>query len=675
MQVRSPMLANEDNCRPTASLHEGDLREWFTAAELADLALPGLPGEKRGINRRAQEERWTTRAGADGGALVRPRVARGGGLEFHVSLLPPAARLELSRRGLAPAAPAGEQEIAQASSWRWYEAQPAKVKNEAERRLAIIAEVELLEAAGMTRTAAIAEIATARSVGKATLWNWLGALDGITPQDRLPALAPRRKGGGSTAEMHPDLWVIFKSDYLRASAPTLTSCYYRTEKVAEARDLSMPSERTFRRRIEREIDPAQVMLAREGEEALRRSLPSQRRSVDDLHSLEAVNIDGHKFDVFVKHPITGEPIRPMMVAIQDIRSSKLLAWRIDVSESAAVTRLAFADLFRDFGIPRHCLLDNGRAFASKWITGGAKTRFRFKIKDQDPTGLLTGLGIQIHWALPFRGQSKPVERAFRDLADTIARHPAAEGAYTGNTVLAKPENYGSRAMEWDAFRSLVADGIAMHNARRGRRGRDYAGRSFDQVFEAKLVGAQVGKAPPEVLRMALLAADQKRVNRQTGEIDLHGNRYWSEDCAALRGELVTVRFDPENLHSEIQVYAQDGSYVGSAPVIRDSGFFDTTEAKTAARMTADYRKKAKAGLEAEQLLAAAELAELQARPIRAQPIEPTVIRPVRHSQRVGGQTAAALKLRPVARPQQPDSEAHLRAERQRAMLRLVSGND
>jgi hypothetical protein len=31
-----------------------ELREWFTAAELADLGLPGLPADKRAINRRAR---------------------------------------------------------------------------------------------------------------------------------------------------------------------------------------------------------------------------------------------------------------------------------------------------------------------------------------------------------------------------------------------------------------------------------------------------------------------------------------------------------------------------------------------------------------------------------------------------------------------------------------------
>lgn len=35
---------------------EAPHRVWWTAGELAELALPGLPGDKRSINRRAQEE-------------------------------------------------------------------------------------------------------------------------------------------------------------------------------------------------------------------------------------------------------------------------------------------------------------------------------------------------------------------------------------------------------------------------------------------------------------------------------------------------------------------------------------------------------------------------------------------------------------------------------------------
>jgi len=643
-----------------------EAREWFTAAELAEFALPGLPQVKRSIARKAQEERWSMRQNAAGKPLVRPRAGRGGGMEFHVSLLPGPARLELAKRGITEAQPIAQVVETDRGGWKWFDAQSAKTKAEAERRLMIVRDLELLFEAGATQTAAATDIAARYGVSSSTLWNWLALVRGIERQDRLPALAPRHRGGGKEAEIDPALWLMFKSDYLRLEQATLSSVYDRVADKAKQMGVSMPSERTLRRRLEREIDPGILRYRREGEEALRRSVPAQRRTVDHLHALECVNIDGHKFDVFVKHPETGKPIRPMMVAIQDIHSRKFVAWRLAVSENSATVRLAFADLFRTYGIPKACVLDNGRGFASKWITGGAKSRYRFKIKDEDPTGLLTGLDIAIHWALPYRGQSKPIERAFRDLCDTVAKHPAMAGAYTGNNPMAKPENYGSKAIGWDEFIAHVDRQMGRHNAKLGRRGGVCRGRSFDEVFAESYATAPIGKATEEQLRRALLTADQKLVNRQTGEINLYGNRYWSEECGALHGQRVTVRFDPENLHSQVHLYGQDGRFLCSAELLADTGFLDAEGAKATAKRVKDYRRRIREGLEAEQLLSAEELAAMQADFVPAAVPEATVVRPIVHR----GNTAAALKT--VVRPAPRKSEQE---DRVFAALRLVGGDD
>lgn len=599
---------------------------WLTASELEELGLPGMPADKRSINRRASAERWHTRTGPDNRLLVRKRQGRGGGVEFHASLLPGEARIELARRGIIRTRPAEAAE--QTTAWSWFDKQSGKVKAEAQRRLDVVNAIELLCEAGSTRSSAVATASDQFGVGRSTLWNWLRAVEGIPRPDWLVALAPRRQGGGAEAEIHPDLWQAFVSDYLRASAPTLTSCYRRVTRMAKAQGLSAPSERTFRRRLERDYPAAVLTLKREGEEALRRSIPAQRRSVEDLRALEWVNIDGHKFDVFVKTP-DGRVIRPILLAIQDIYSRKLLSWRLGGEESAIQTRLAFADLFRNFGIPAHCVLDNGRAFASKWITGGAKSRFRFKIRPEEPTGLLTTLGVKIHWAIPFRGQSKPIERGFRDLCDSIAKHPACEGAYTGNSPMAKPENYGSRAMEWDRFARLVDEEIAAHNAQAGRRTQTANGRSFDEVFHESYAASTIGKASPEQLRMALLAADHKLVNRQTGEIELHGNRYWHPELSSRRGDRVTVRFDPDDLHAAIHVYDHEDRYITAAELIADTGFSDAAGAKEAAKRVAEYRKRVKAMAEAEQLISAEQLADLQAGVVPTAKPKAGAVRPVR----------------------------------------------
>lgn len=632
-------------------------RSWFSADELASFALPGLPKVKRTINERARDEKWALKSDSEGNPLARRRAGRGGGIEYHVSVLPAAARAELVKRfairtpeSAVAANPIAANDETASREWQWFDRQTEKTRAEARRRLAIVERIAAYEEAGLTRSAALAQTATETGTGGSTLWDWLALVAGLAQADWLPALAPRRKGGGAEAEIDPEIWSVFKSDYLRPEKPTFASCYRRAQSLATARGITiMPILKTFQRKLEREVDPRVVIMLRDGQEALRRSMPSQRRTVKDLHAMQLVNIDGHKFDVFVQD---GDRIfRPIMVAIQDVMSRKVLAWRIGDVESAVLTRLAFADLFRTFGIPKGCLLDNGRAFASKWITGGALTRYRFKIRQEDPTGLLPALGINPHWATPYRGQSKPIERAFRDMCDGIARHPAMAGAYTGNRPDAKPENYGSRAIAFDAFRAHVAAGIAAHNAQLGRRTEMANGRSFDAVFAESYAIAPIGKATQEQLRLALLAGEKRRVQSDTSQIEMFGNRYWTGELNRHAGQFVTVRFDPDHLHQPVHVYDLAGRYLCSADLIEDTGFLDVAAAKMRAKQEAAWRRQVREAAEAEQLLAASQIAALLPNIETDDLPEPTVVMPIRHR----GQTAAALKLAPVSR-RRPNDE-------------------
>lgn len=603
---------------------------WFTAAELEDLGLPGLPGDKRSINRRAAAERWATRLGPDNRLLVRKRAGRGGGVEFHASLLPGEARIELARRGIIRTRPA-EAGAGQESAWAWFDQQSARVKAKAQAKLAVLNTVQLLREAGATVTAAVAGASDQHGVGRSTIYTWLGAVEGVPRGDWLVALADRHKGGGVEADIHPELWKAFRSDYLRPEAPTLTSVYRRVGRIARQMGVSMPHERTFRRRLDRELAPEVLILKRQGEEALRRATPANRRSVAELQAMEWINIDGHVFDVFARLP-GGKIVRPTMIAMQDVYSRKIVAFRIGTEESAVNTRLCFADLFSEWGIPGHVVMDNGRGFNSKWLTGGSDFRFRFKARPEDPIGLLPGLGVKTHATLPYRGQSKPIERAFRDMCSDIAKHPEFHGAYTGNNPLAKPENYGNAAVDWDKFCRIVAEEIAEHNARPGRKTEVARGRSFDEAFAESYAVAPITKVvDPVVLRMALLAAESRKTNKTDGTIEIAGNRYYHPDLIAHRGELVTVRFDPDNLHSPIHVYDPQGPYIVEAMLLADTGFGDIAGAQETAKRTKNMKRRAKELAEAERLLSPDELAAIQVNSLPSAKPEASVIRPRGHA--------------------------------------------
>lgn len=590
---------------------------WFTAQELADLRLPALPTTKRRINELARAEGWPDR----------PATQPGGGREYPVSALPPAARMALAeRQGQAAVQPATDLGGSAAD------------RAEAARRALVLDHVEQLIAATGNVDRAVRTAAEAAGVSKSSVYNWCGLVRGLPRGAWAPVLLPQRRGGGRRAEIADEAWQIYRSDWLRPEQPTHQSCYRRLEAWARQAGVTLPHPKTFQRRIEQEVPREVIVAKRQGREAVRRMLPPQTRSVAGLSAMSLVNIDGHKFDVFVALP-DGRVVRPTLLAIQDVYSRKMLAWRIGESESAELTRLAFADLFRDWGVPEAVLMDNGRAFASKWITGGATSRFRFKVLQEEPLGLLTRMGIQNHWATPYRGQSKPIERAFRDFCDAISRHPAFAGAWAGNKPGLKPENYGSRAVPLDLFKAVVKQGIAEHNARAGRRTETAAGRSFDEVFAESYSAAIIRKALPEELRMALLGADRVRTNRQTGGVTLFRNIYWCEAMSPLAGQQVVVRFDPDDLTQPVHIYDLAERYLLTAPIWAAEGFLDVDSARRRARLEADLRRSVRRQVELQDLLSAQQVAALlpdypdeQDRP------SPRVVRPVRMA---GGAAAAA----------------------------------
>lgn len=603
-------------------------KEWFTAAELAELGLPDLPTEKKNVLLMAERRAWT-RADREG-RLWRPRRGRGGGIELHYTALPPAAQVQLAIRfAQAPADGDGPPpESARAEAWAQFDLMPDHKKAEARRRMEAIEAVRALQRAGVPKTVAAQQIAPRFDVALSGLYRWETAVNGIERCDWLPFLAPRHAGRSGETECSPEAWDFLLADFLRLSQPPFSACFRRlADKVRdEGLDWSVPARTTLQRRVEA-LPPALLVLCREGEEAVKRLYPAQRRTRGHFHALEAVNADGHKWDVFVRWP-DGQVSRPVMVAFQDLYSGLVLSWRVDRTENKECVRLAFGDMVERWGIPSHCWLDNGRNFASKWLTGRTATRFRFKVRDEEPEGILTALGVQVHWTTPYSGQSKPIERAFGEFAGNIAKHPRFEGAYTGNSPEAKPENYGNSAVPLDTFLEVVAGGIAEHNARLGRRSQVCRGvLSFQQVFDASYADAPIQRATEAQRRLWLMAAEDVAVGRRDGCIEIMGNRYWAEGLLALRGQRVVARFDPEALHQDLHVYRADGVYVGAAPCVAAVGFDDVAAARAHAQARGQWLRGVRMQRDAERRMTLDELArQLPAPPEPAAPPEPCVVR-------------------------------------------------
>lgn len=596
-------------------------QEWFTAAELADMALPGLPRTKRGVNDVKDREGWGQAVDDQGQALSRPRRARGGGVEYHLSLLPETAKAKLLGRLAPKVAPTSAPVDNRESQWARYDRLPQTMKAEALRRLAIIQRVEGLVRAGLGKGRACEEVtaqarreATARGekapFSLSTLYDWFSRINGVGASDRLAYLAPDYVGRTATAECSDEAWLLFRSEYLTNSQQSAEAAHAKVAMIGATQGWAVPSAKTLLARVRRELDPMTLVYLREGQPGIERKYPTPRRDVSDLAVMEGVNVDGHEVDVMVEWA-DGTVGRPMMIAIQDIHSRKMLVTKIGRSESADLVRQAFAELFTHYGIPKQVIFDNGRAFASKWLTGGNPTRYRFTIRPEDPIGLLTQLGCEVTFTNVYSGRSKPIERAFRDFCDGFARSGVFAGGYTGNSVANKPADYGSRAIPYADFAQELAFYVKLHNGRKGRRTYTAQGRSFDEVFAEGLETTLVPHATREQLRFALLAAEGVTVRRQTAQIHMGGNIYFHEKLAGYEGQKVIVRFEPEDLHAPVHVYTPANVYICEAACIEAVGFLNAEAAKEIGRRKAKLLKTARRLANDERLLKAAEIAALR----------------------------------------------------------------
>lgn len=620
-------------------------RIWWSAAEIAAEALPDMPATTRGVNTLSERLNWRSDP-----HHAQRRKGRGGGWEYHWKLFPMATQKKLLAEVAVKAGPNVLQLAAaeRNDTWAWFDALPDSVKDKTQERLKRIQMVEALVTSGLTKFLAVAEVARMTGIADKTLWNWFGLIESAAEADRLPYLAPRNRlaiRNDKKADCSPEFMERLKGDFLRLERPSFASCYRRIKRLCLAEGLQVLPDRTARRRLNELVPRVTQIFAREGYIGLARCFPPQTRDRTGMVALEGVNADCHKFDVFVLWPGEVKPARAQIVAFQDLYSGKILSWRIDHSPNKVAVMAAFGDLIEEYGIPQRCLFDNGREFANKWLTGGAKTRFRFKIRDDDPLGVLTLLGIKIHWATPAHGQAKPIERAFRDFADDIAKDPRFAGAYVGHKTDAKPENYNSHAVPIDDFITVVAEGVIEHNARLGRLSDTANGRSFDQTFAESYATAAIRKATEEQRRLWLMGQEVLTLHKTHGRLTMHRNKYWSDWMNEFAGQKVVARFDPEDLHAGIHIYALDGAFMGFAACEEKSEFFNLTSAKDTARRKASIRRAEKRLLEQHRTIPisqiAADMNGIAQTPTAA--IEAKVVQPV-----FGKKTAdKPLMTRPV----------------------------
>ncbi|HII3786336.1 TPA: transposase domain-containing protein [Pasteurella multocida] len=606
-------------------MSNNNLKTHYSAKELLELSLACLPNTVQGIIYQSKKQGWESKK----------RVARGGGSEFALSSLPKEVQDEIKFRFAKSLSseelPTQEQKNAErylsAAIWQPFDKANNVQKSKAEKKYLAVVAVQNFVDSKTPLMEALELVAKAQNISVGSLKNWYYKVRDFEQSDWLAVLLKRTgKTVKEKADFDIEAWDSFLADYLRPERPSIAACYERLTRAAEEMGWTIPSRQTVQRKVENEVPYEVIVLKRDGENALTKLVPALQRSVADIQAMEWINGDGYQHNVFVKWK-NGEIVRPKTWFWQDIRTRKILGYRCDVSENTDSIRYALMDVIYKYGIPRHVTIDNTRAAANKWMTGGVPNRYRFKVKEDDPKGLIPLLGIELHWTSVIagkgHGQAKPIERAFSHggVGELVDKDPALAGFYAGANVYDKPDNYnaGKSGVDYDVFMQALARGVEIFNQKQNRKTEICQGIfSFEQVFARDYAKATVRKATQEQLRMLMLTSEKVKIKRN-GEfyLDAGGslfgrkNQYWAESLMGCVHSHVVVRFDPAKLHEKVYVYTLDGVFLAEAICREAKSFNDTEAAREQKRLRTRITKNTKRIAADMELMEANELAQFQ----------------------------------------------------------------
>lgn len=582
------------------------MKEWLTAREIAAEALPGLPATERGVQMLADRMNWPTSM-----SYAREREGRGGGIEYHVALLPTEARLAYERRHRsidlpAPASPAAP-------------AVPAGLTDRAQRelaaRLAILRAWDQYRRGSTLREMGAAEIFTSTynagtlkvdadvrdvvpKLSKRTLFRWKSD----RAAGRLGSMAvdrsKNRKGKGvlDTAEAGAVRTFVLA---LIAHNPHLSAAHIRTlcrdefgDRIAAgSKRIEMPPIRTFQAFVARLKETEHVALTK-------LSNPDKYRSHMAPAGVGTYRwVDGYPNALWM---IDASPVdalctdgRHSIYAAIDIATRRTMLY-VSRTPRASAVGLLMRRAILAWGVPTQIKTDNG----SDFVAEATKRLFRSLVIDPllSPKYTPADKGHVERVIKTFQHDCATLLPGF--VGHNVSDRKALEDRKTFATRLGEETaDAFAVSMTGASLQRYVddwVDKIYQHHSHSA-----LAGRSPFQVAQESAEPIRtVEPAALDILLMPIAGGGGIRTATKLG-IRVDGYHYVVNAC--LPGDRVLVRQDPNDVGRVLCFDAESGLYRGEGicPELRGISATTVLTAKREAQReiidqtTRDARKKIK----------------------------------------------------------------------------------
>ena len=354
------------------------------------------------------------------------------------------------------------------------------------------------------------------------------------------------------------VWEYFLWCWLDENQPTASLCYRKTidwtEEFYPELVCEIPTERSFRRQIDRDVAYALQVYMREGEKAFNdRCAPYAMRMYESLDANDCWIADNHTFDVI---SLDGETKhRLYLTAFTDAKSGVMTGWNITDAPSAQSTILALRHGIMRFGIPKCIYVDNGREFLNISF-GGRGHRTRKSMEEQpEPPAILKRLGIEMRNAIVRNARAKPIERTFRTVKEQFSK---LFSGFCGGTILERPESLKYRIKKGEipcdyeireVFDAWIDGEYNCQNY--GGAERCYKGMSRIDVWNATIKESRQA-AQADLNLMLMCTTRAQKIKRNGVYVTIAGEKYWymnTEETVMNLQHEVFVRYDPADLRS------------------------------------------------------------------------------------------------------------------------------
>ena len=382
-------------------------------------------------------------------------------------------------------------------------------------------------------------------------------------RDRGVAGLASRRGARAGQTIVRDEWLdYFRSLFLKEGAPSVESCWLTT-RGRFSREPDFPVASTFVYQLRRRMPADAIYMARYGEGAWNRKYGMYiERDYSNILCGEVWVGDHAQIDVAVADA-DGKPFFPWVTAWRDMKSGKWLGWLLHKEPpNADQVFQSFYYACRDFGLPRHIYIDNGKDYRAKDFAGGRTRSGKLVVDEASARSICAVLRIDVHFALPYNAQAKNIERDFLKVKEAFAKHMPG---YRGGHTKERPEALAGeirrgKILGSGEFATLLSVHL-FHNLNRApSKGKNLRGLCPDELYERE---AENGFVDPEALSILCMRISGSRAIGRNGVKDSRSKEtYFAEWMLGQKGRKVYLRRDPSDMETAWVFAAVSDEYLG-----------------------------------------------------------------------------------------------------------------